>query len=96
MRKTIAAVIFVAGSAVAFPAVAQQQPAPAPTEQKMNPGDADKSLKGGGASEETQREADKGIKSKNSGESGLVSEQPNPATSASPPGRPNETTGEKK
>jgi hypothetical protein len=96
MRKTIAAVIFVAGSAIAFPAAAQQQPAPSEQSQKMNAGDADKSMKGSGADEQTQREADKGVKSKNSGESGLVSEQQKPGASASPPGRPNETPGEKK
>jgi hypothetical protein len=96
MRTPILAIILVAGSSVALPAIAQQQPAPSEQSQKMNAGDADKSMKGSGADEQTQREADKGVKSKNSGESGLVSEQKKPGTSASPPGRPNETTGEKK
>jgi hypothetical protein len=92
MRTSMRAIIFIAGSAVAFPAIAQQQPAPSEQSQKMQAGDADKSMKGG-ADENMQREADKGAKTKNSGESGFVADQEKPGTSASPPGRPMETTG---
>ena len=67
MRTSMRAIIFIAGSAVAFPAIAQQQPAPSEQSQKMQAGDADKSMKGG-ADENMQREADKGAKTKNSGE----------------------------
>jgi hypothetical protein len=95
MRTPIFAIVLVAGTAVAFPAIAQQA-APSEQSQKMQGGDADKAMKGSGADEQTQREADKGVKSKNSGESGLVSEQQKPGASASPPGRPTETTGSKK
>jgi hypothetical protein len=42
-----------------------------------------------------QRDADKGIKTRNSGESGYVADQDKPAASAHPPGRPEseQTTG---
>jgi hypothetical protein len=95
MRTSILAVILVAGTAVAFPAIAQQA-APSEQSQKMNPGDADKSMKSSGPDSQMQQEADKGAKTKNSGDSGFVADQEKPAASASPPGRPNETTGIKK
>jgi hypothetical protein len=42
-----------------------------------------------------QREADKGAKTRNSGESGYVADQDKPGASAHPPGRPEseQTTG---
>jgi hypothetical protein len=92
MRTSILAIIAVAGTAVAFPAIAQQA-APSEQSQKMNAGDADKSMKSGGPDSNMQREADKGAKTKNSGESGFVADQDKPGTSARPPGRPTETTG---
>ena len=76
MRTSVLAMIVVAGSAIAFPAAAQQKPA-APSEQTK---------------EQMQRDADKGAKTRNSGESGYVADQDKPAASAHPPGRP-ETTG---
>jgi|SRR6516165_1899442 len=59
MRTSVLAMIVVAGSAIAFPAAAQQKPA-APSEQTK---------------EQMQRDADKGAKTRNSGESGYVADQ---------------------
>jgi hypothetical protein len=96
MRTSIFAMIVVAGSAVAFPALAQQQQA-APSEQTRDQiqRDADKGLKTTEPSEQMQRDADKGIKTRNSGESGYVAEQDKPGAAAHPPGRPesDQTTG---
>ena len=96
MRTSIFAVIVVAGSAIAFPAMAQQQQA-APSEQTRDQiqRDADKGIKTTEPGEQMQRDADKGIKTRNSGESGYVAEQDKPGASAHPPGRPDseQTTG---
>ena len=67
MRTSFLAMIVVAGSAVAFPATAQQQPGPqeaAPSEQTSGQihRDADKELKTNEPSEQMQRDADKGAK----------------------------------
>jgi len=89
MRNSILAMIVIAGSAVAFPATAQQQPQAAPSELTKEQID-----KGQKTSMPTE-EVDKGIKTRNSGASGYVGEQDKPAASADPPGRPNtqQTTG---
>jgi Ni/Co efflux regulator RcnB len=98
MRTSILATIAIAGSAIAFPATAQQQQKAAPsvqTNEQMHQ-DVDKQVKTGEqAGEQTQRDADKGIKTRNSGESGYVAEQDRPGASAHPPGRPesDQTTG---
>ena len=96
MRTSILAMIVVAGSAIAFPATAQQ-PEAAPSEQTREQMhlDADKGLKTSEPSEQMQRDADKGIKTRNSGESGYVADQDKPGASAHPPGRPEseQTTG---
>jgi hypothetical protein len=94
MRTSILAMIVVAGSAVAFPAIAQQ-PQAAPSEQTRDQmhGDADKGLKTSEPNEQMQRDADKGAKTRNSGESGYVAGQDKPGASAHPPGRPEQTTG---
>jgi hypothetical protein len=96
MRTPVLAIIVVAGSALAFPAMAQQQQA-APSEQTKDQiqRDADKGMKTTEPSEQMQRDADKGIKTRNSGESGYVADQDKPAASAHPPGRPEgeQTTG---
>ena len=92
MRVLIFAVVMVAGSAVAFPATAQQSPGPqqaAPSEQTRGQmhQDVDKELKTTGqANEQMQRDADKGVKTRNSGESGFVGDQDKPGASAHPPG----------
>ena len=41
-----------------------------------------------GPNQKTQEEADKGVKTRNSGESGLVSDQEKPGSTARPPGQP--------
>jgi hypothetical protein len=96
MRTATLAMIVVAGSAIAFPATAQQQPA-APSEQSKEEmhRDVDKGTKTSEPNEQMQRDADKGIKTRNSGESGYVADQDKPGASAHPPGRPEsqQTTG---
>src|SRR4029453_4900340 len=73
MRTATLAMIVVAGSAIAFPATAQQQPA-APSEQSKEEmhRDVDKGSKTSEPNEQMQRDADKGIKTRQSGESGYV------------------------
>jgi hypothetical protein len=76
MRTSILSVIVVVGSAVAFPATAQQKSGPqeaAPSEQ---------------TTKQMPQEADKGAKTRNSGESGYVGDQDKPGASAHPPGAP--------
>ncbi len=92
MRTSIIAMIVAAGGAIAFPAMAQQQQA-APSEQTPQQihSDVDKGLKGSEPNEQMQREADKGAKTRNSGESGYVADQDKPGASAHPPGRPEST-----
>jgi Ni/Co efflux regulator RcnB len=89
MRTSILAMVVAAGSAIAFPATAQQQQA-APSEQtnEQMHRDADKQLKTSEPNEQMQRDADKGVKTRNSGESGYVADQDKPGASAHPPGRP--------
>ena|SRR3989440_906199 len=73
MRTTILAML-VASAAVTLPALAQQQTAPNPQQQTApNP--------------QMQEEADKGAKTRQSGESGYVGEQEKPGSSAHAPGR---------
>jgi Ni/Co efflux regulator RcnB len=101
MRTLILATIAIAGSAIAFPATAQQQPgrqkaAPSVQTNEQMHQDVDKQAKTGEqTSEQMQRKADKGIKTRNSGESGYVAEQDRPGASAHAPGRPepDQTTG---
>jgi hypothetical protein len=85
MRTSILTIVVLAGSAVAFPAAAQQQPGT----QQAAPSEL--------TSEQIQmqREADKGIKTRNSGESGYVGSQDKSGASDHPPGRPesDQTTG---
>jgi hypothetical protein len=94
MRTSIFALIVGVGSAIAFPATAQQRQA-APSEQTSQQihQDVDKDLKGTGPSEQMQRDADKGVKTRNSGASGFVADQDKPGASAHPPGQPEQTTG---
>ncbi|OCK56856.1 hypothetical protein LMTR3_14635 [Bradyrhizobium sp. LMTR 3] len=70
------------GTALTMPALAQQSTAPGQQEVQTD--------------KQMQEEADKGIKTRDSGQSGLVSEQETPGASAHPPGQPNpssQTTG---
>ena len=89
MRTSVFAIMVVAGSAIALPAMAQQQQA-APSEQtkgEMHSG-VDKGLKTNEPNQQMQRDADKGAKTRNSGESGYVADQDKPGASAHPPGSP--------
>ena len=83
MRTSILATTAAIGMAIAAPAQAQQSTAPG--QQQIQ---SDKQM---------QEEADKGIKTRNSGASGFVGQQQTPAASAHPPGRPDpsgsQTTG---
>ncbi|UPK06168.1 hypothetical protein [Bradyrhizobium sp. 170] len=74
MRTSILATTAAFGIAIAAPAQAQQSTAPG--QQQMQ---SDKQM---------QEEADKGIKTRDSGESGFVGQQEKPGASAHPPGRP--------
>ena len=83
MRTSILATTAAIGMAIAAPAQAQQSTAPG--QQQIQ---SDKQM---------QEEADKGIKTRDSGASGFVGQQETPAASAHPPGRPDpsgsQTTG---
>jgi len=97
MRTSILAALVVFGSAIAFPAMSQQQQAAPSSETKEQiHSDVDKQLKANEPNEQMQREADKGAKTRNSGESGYVADQAKPGASAHPPGQPGsgQTTGE--
>jgi hypothetical protein len=94
MRTSVLAIIAVAGSALAFPATAQVQQA-APSEQTRQEihQHVDESLKSDVPNQQMQRDADKGVATRNSGDSGYVADEPKPGASAHPPGQPEETTG---
>ena len=83
MRTSILATTAAIGMAIAAPAQAQQSTAPG--QQQIQ---SDKQM---------QEEADKGIKTRDSGASGFVGQQQTPAASAHPPGHPDpsgsQTTG---
>ena len=89
MRTSTLAIIIVAAAAVAFQAKAQQQPQAAPSE--LTKEQIDK----GGKTSMPNQDADKGVKTRNSGESGYVGDQDKTGASAHPPGRPDsqQTTG---
>ncbi|MBR0695842.1 hypothetical protein [Bradyrhizobium lablabi] len=90
MRTSILAMVVIAGSSIAFPATAQQQQA-APSNQtgeKSEKMQGDKGLK----TSEPNEDADKGAKTRNSGESGYVADQDKPGASAHPPSQA-QTTG---
>jgi hypothetical protein len=73
MRILFLAMIIAFGTTITAPALAQQSGEPS---QKMQPG------------QQTQDDADKSIKTRNSGESGYVSDQEKPGASAHAPGQP--------
>jgi hypothetical protein len=77
MRTSILAIIVTCGITIAAPALAQQSGEPS---QKMQPG------------QQMQDEADKGVKTRNSGDSGLVADQEKPGAAAHPPGQPDHST----
>jgi hypothetical protein len=73
MRTLVLATTAAFGIAIAASALAQQSTAPG---QQMQ------------SEKQMQEEADKGIKTRNSGEAGFVGQQESPGASAHPPGRP--------
>ena len=77
MRTTILAILLAASASIALPAMAQDARAP---QQR-------------GVDQKMQNEADKGVKTRNSGESGYVADQEKPGASSHAPGRPDTTTG---
>jgi hypothetical protein len=74
-------------------ATAQQQAAPSEQSKTQMHSDVDSTLKANEPNAQMQRDADKGIKTRNSGESGYVADQDKPGASAHPPGQPEQTTG---
>jgi len=79
MRTSILTVTTAIGIAIAvLPAQAQQSTAPG--QQQIQ---SDKQM---------QEDADKGIKTRDSGESGFVGQQETPGASAHPPGRPDSSS----
>jgi hypothetical protein len=93
MRIPIIAIVLLASSAFAMQATAQQQAAPSEQTKTQMHSDVDATLKANEPNEQIQRDADKGIKTRNSGESGYVADQDKPGASAHPPGQPEQTTG---
>jgi hypothetical protein len=83
MRTSILAATAAFGIAIAAPALAQQSMAPG--QQQMQ---SDKQM------QQMQEEADKGIKTRDSGESGFVGQQERPGASAHPPGRPDSNSSQ--
>jgi len=80
VRTSVLATTAAFGIAIAvLPAQAQQSTAPG---QQMQ---SDKQM---------QEEADKGIKTRDSGESGFVGQQETPGASAHPPGRPDSSSSQ--
>jgi hypothetical protein len=89
MRNLLLAMVVLAGSAITFPATAQQQQT-APEMDRMH-GHTETGVQAE-PNQQVQRDADKGVNTRNSGESGYVADEDKPGASAHPPGRP-ETTG---
>jgi hypothetical protein len=80
MRTSILAIAVAFGAAIAMPALAQQSTTPGQQQMQSN--------------KQMQEEADKGIKTRDSGESGFVGEQARPGASAHPPGQPNQSNSQ--
>jgi hypothetical protein len=78
MRTSILAIVIAAAAGVTVPAAAQNAQQQGKSEQQM---------------QKDQNEADKGVKTRQSGESGYVGEQEKPGVAAHPPGQPETTTG---
>jgi hypothetical protein len=78
MRTSTLAMTVAFGTAIAVPALAQQSTTPGQPQMQ-----SDKQM---------QEEADKGIKTRDSGESGFVGQQERPGASAHPPGQPGTQT----
>jgi hypothetical protein len=74
MRTSILAIMIAFGATSAVPALAQQSTTPDQQQIQSN--------------KQMQEEADKGIKTRDSGESGFVGEQEKPGAAARAPGQP--------
>ena len=79
MRTSILAITVAFGTSIAAPTLAQQS---TPSQPQMQ---SDKKM---------QEEADKGVKTRDSGQSGFVGEQERPGASAHPPGQPNPSSSQ--
>ena len=91
MRFSILAMLVAFGTTITMSATAQQPS----TIQKMAPSEQPSTARQQTTpNQQMQNEADKGVKTRNSGESGYVADQEKPGASAQPPGRPgtNQTT----
>jgi hypothetical protein len=80
MRTSILAITVAFGTSIAVPALAQQSTAPSQPQIQSE--------------KQMQEEADKGIKTRDSGQSGFVGEQERPGASAHPPGQPNPSSSQ--
>jgi hypothetical protein len=92
MRHSVLAILVAFGTTITMSATAQQ---PSTAQKQMAPSEQPSTAQQQMApNQQIQNEADKGIKTRNSGESGYVAEQEKPGASAQPPGRPesNQTT----
>ena len=79
MRTSILAITIAFGTSIAVPALAQQSTAPSQPQVQSE--------------KQMQEEADKGIKTRDSGQSGFVGEQEKPGAAAHAPGQPNPSSG---
>ena len=77
MRTSILAIMIAFGVPIAVPAQAQQSTTPDQQQMQSN--------------KQMQEEANKGIKTRDSGESGFVGEQEKPGSAAHAPGQPNQS-----
>ena len=89
MRIPVFAIALLAGSTIAMQATAQQQAAPSEQTKTQMHSDVDATVKGNEPNEQMQRDADKGIKTRNSGASGYAANEEKAGASAHPPGQPN-------
>jgi hypothetical protein len=80
MRTSIFAIVVAFGATIAPQAQAQEPSRKMQPDQQIQPG------------QQIQDDADKGIKTRNSGDSGLVADQEKPAAAAHPPGQPDQST----
>jgi hypothetical protein len=85
MRPSILAMLVAFGTTITMSATAQQ-PSTAP--KQMAPSEQPSTAQQQMPNQQMQNEADKGVKTRNSGESGYVADQEKPGASAQPPGRP--------
>jgi hypothetical protein len=90
MRIPVFAIAMLAGSTIAMQATAQQQAAPSEQTKTEMHSDVDATPKGNEPNEQMQRDADKGVKTRNSGASGYVADQDKSGASAHPPGQPSD------